>query len=149
MKCNSVTVVRLHRPYKLSYMCIILTRPKFVSHAWFFRFRRGCTPTCIMCAHCTTISVHAVWSGNELVLMLFAILQVRCDARVLKQWYGCVVPSGSSVADVYADSSSRTLNHGKPAADEYNHSSLFVTQIGTRHVHLTQVSSRYYIKANL
>ena len=63
--------------------------------------------------------------------MVFAILHVRFAARVLKQWYGCVVPSGSSVADVYAEYSSGTLNYGKPAPDEYNRSSLFVTQIGT------------------
>lgn len=72
--------------------------------------------------------------------MVFVILQIRCAARVLKPWYGCVVPNGSSVADVYTDYSSGTLDHGEPVPEEYRNSSI-IARIGKNRVDLTQVSS--------
>ena len=76
--------------------------------------------------------------------MVFVILQIRCAVRVLKSWYGCVVTSGSSVADVYTDYSSGTLDHGEPVPEEYRNSSV-IARFGNNRVDLTQVSSSFEV----
>ncbi len=42
--------------------------------------------------------------------MVFVIVQIRSGTTVLKAWYGCTVPDGASIADVYAGFSSGQLD---------------------------------------
>ena len=50
--------------------------------------------------------------------MVFIVVQIHCAARVSKQWYmGCVVRSGSSVADVYPGYSLVTFDHSEPVPE--------------------------------
>ena len=37
----------------------------------------------------------------SLLKTVLAVVRVRCEARVLKAWYGCAAPENASVADVY------------------------------------------------
>ena len=51
--------------------------------------------------------------------MPFVILQISSGAKVLKPWYGCVVPATSTVADVFTDFSSGVIGSGNAIPDEY------------------------------
>ena len=72
-----------------------------------------------------------------MVLMVFVMLEIRCGARVLKLWYGFVVPSGSSVANVYTDYKKLTIiNKTKglvpPTKSGVNSHKLAITTDGVR-----------------
>ena len=43
--------------------------------------------------HVCRLHVHS----NQVVVMVFVIVQIHCDVRVLKPLYGCVMPDGISV----------------------------------------------------
>ncbi len=73
-------------------------------------------------------------------VMVFVILQIRCAARVTKPWHGCVVSNGSSVADVYTDYSSGSLDHDAPAPEEYRNSAI-IARVGRNCMDLMQVSA--------
>ena len=34
----------------------------------------------------------------SLLVMILTVVRVRCEARVLKAWYGCAMPENASVA---------------------------------------------------
>ena len=61
---------------------------------------------------------------------MFVIVQIRSGAKVLKPWYGCSVPDGSSIADLYASFSSGQLDHNLPIPEEYRDSEVIV-KVGT------------------
>ena len=44
--------------------------------------------------------------------MVFVIVQIRSGTTILETWYGCSIPEGSSLADVYTSFSSGQLDHG-------------------------------------
>ena len=49
-------------------------------------------------------------------------VRIRSGAKVLKPWYGCVVPETSTVADVFTDFSSGAIERagsGNAIPDEY------------------------------
>ncbi len=58
--------------------------------------------------------------------MVFVILQIRSGTTVLKAWYGCTVPDGASIADVYAGFSSGQLDKSLPIPEEYQASAIDV-----------------------
>ena len=58
--------------------------------------------------------------------MVFVIVQIRSGATILKIWYGCSIPEGSSLADVYTSFSSGQLDHGLPIPEEYQDSTVVV-----------------------
>ena len=58
--------------------------------------------------------------------MVFVIVQIRSGATILKTWYGCSIPEGSSLTDVYTSFSSGQLDHGLPIPEEYQDSTVVV-----------------------
>lgn len=62
--------------------------------------------------------------------MVFVIVQIRSAAIVLKPWYGCTVPDGVSIADVYASFSSGQLDKSLPIPEEYQASAIIDVKVG-------------------
>eukprot|EP00117_Sycon_ciliatum_P025894 scpid75942/ scgid21385/ len=50
--------------------------------------------------------------------MPFVLLQIRAATKVLKSWYGCVVPADATVADAFRGFSDGSLDNGKALEDE-------------------------------
>ena len=74
--------------------------------------------------------------------MTFVILQIRSGAKVLKPWYGCVVPETSTVADVFTDFSSGAIERagsGNAIPDEYR-TAFVMARVGKTKTDLTHVS---------
>ena len=74
--------------------------------------------------------------------MPFVILQIRSGAKVLKPWYGCVVPETSTVADVFTDFSSGAIERagsGNAISDEYR-TAFVEARVGKTKTDLTHVS---------
>ena len=56
--------------------------------------------------------------------MVFVVVQIRSGAIVLKTWYGCTVPDGVCLADIYASFSSGQLDKGLPISEDYQASAV-------------------------
>ena len=66
-------------------------------------------------------------------------MQIRSGAAILKTWFGCSIPEGSSLADVYVSFSAGQLHHGLPIPEEYQHSAA-VVEVGKSTSDLITVS---------
>ena len=53
-------------------------------------------------------------------VMVFVIVRF---IAVLKLWHGCVVPDVSSVAAIYTEYSTGTVDHGTPVPEHYHNDS--------------------------
>lgn len=72
--------------------------------------------------------------------MVFAVLQIRCGAMVLKAWYGCVVNDSSTVVDVFNSFSSGVIDGGAAISEEYVATAVSAF-IGRTKTSLTRVGS--------
>ena len=72
--------------------------------------------------------------------MAFLVVQVRCGAKVLKAWYGCIVNDSSTLSDVYNDFSGGALDDG-PAVSEKYLGAAVAAFVGRTKTSLTRVSS--------
>ena len=43
--------------------------------------------------------------------MVFVMLQIRCGTTILKPFYGCDVPEGSTITDIFSSFSSGRLDN--------------------------------------
>ena len=52
--------------------------------------------------------------------MVMIVARIRCQARILKAWYGCSVPDNATVSDVYYEYSSGMLDRSVALPDQYH-----------------------------
>ena len=73
--------------------------------------------------------------------MVFLVAQIRCRAKVLKTWYGCVINDSNTISDVYSEFSGGELDGGLPISEEYLGGDV-TASVGRTKTDLTRVSSQ-------
>ena len=107
------------RPYQINYLFIIPSLSNFGPWQKIYLFFCAC-------ARCALIRISVCTNQKLTQKMVFVIVQIRSGATILKTWYGCSIPEGSSLADVYTSFSSGQLDHGLPIPEEYQDSTVVV-----------------------
>ena len=50
---------------------------------------------------------------------MFVVVQIKCGLKVLKPWYGCLIPESCTLSDLYNEFSGGKLDGSLPLPDEY------------------------------
>ena len=51
--------------------------------------------------------------------MVFVVVQIKCRLKVVKTWYGCLIPDSCTLSDLYNEFSAGQLDRSLPLLDEY------------------------------
>ena len=51
--------------------------------------------------------------------MVFVVVQIKCRLKIVKTWYGCLIPDSCTLSDLYNDFSAGQLDRSLPLLDEY------------------------------
>ena len=92
-------IISYLRPYQINYLFIIPSLSNF--GPWQKNYLFFCA-----CARCALIRISVCTNQKLTQKMVFVIVQIRSGATILKTWYGCSIPEGSSLAEVYTSFSS-------------------------------------------